>query len=235
MNAKKKILIKLEPKKEDVIELYKEAKRIYKNAEKCDCVDLLDEQRLQEILTKFAQINNKKGVAFVKKSIAIINEIKADNDNTLHERIVHYEIAHDSINEIATLPITYVEPSIVKRRAVLKSKLGSCLHQTGQHQDANLLESDAAKLFQKIQFEFPDYPEARLENATASFRKIRWTLTRIQADLETCAKQFSKPTHTKHLPEEWELKEYFGRISNLKSTIQQLSNIINSNSCITAI
>lgn len=206
--------------------LYEKAKILYKNEDNNADKSI---EELFEIQAEFLHYSDKKGVLFCHKALSIIYEKRGDAITDVNDRIAHYENAHDNINEavVQAIQMKWEQPSLFKRQAIIKSKLGSMLHQAGDHYNANILESSGFKIFGKLLNENPDYAEAHLEIATASLNKIKWSLRKIVCELDKAENLFNKPKHTKHLPDVNELLICEQRINEMRSTISLLLAITN--------
>ncbi len=205
---------------EYVSSLYAAAKSIYKNAEHTDNTGDVAEAELLRIQSEFHALGDKKGVLFCKKAMAIVYEKRGDTVTDAKQKIDYYEIAHDHINEtlLQAQQLRWEQPSLLKRQGIIKSKLGDVLHQVDDHYNANILESDGFRIFGKMLKENPAYAEGHLEIATASFKKMKWSLRKILNELSKAEQLFAHPKHTRHRPDATELNEYRSRIEEMRNT-----------------
>lgn len=204
-----------------VSSLYEEVKSIYKNLEfNRDSLPSCG-QRVLEIYDEFERCNDKKGVIFCLKALAIISERKGDNATDLNGKVACYEQAHDTINDavLQAIQIKWKQPALAKHQAIIKSKLGNTLHEGGDHYNANILEADAFKIFGKILSETPCYAEAHLEAATASFNKLKWSLRKMLYELNKAEDLFKNPKDVKHAPDAGKLQSYQEYINNMRNTV----------------
>jgi len=211
-----------------IVAQFEKVKAIYKRAENIGDTNAESELELLGIQTLFKNLNNFKGEIICKKAFSIIYEKRAGNFNDTDKQIDCFEIALNYANEalIQAEKNNWHQPSLIKRQAIIKSKLGDILHSIGNHIDANFLESDALKALNKVVHEFPDYSEGYLEMASASFSKLKWSLRKILADLNKADQLFSHPIHTKHLPDAiTELPVLKNRIENMRQNINQILTI----------
>jgi hypothetical protein len=208
--------------------LFEEVKQIYKSAENNRGVNPISEKEVLRIQSEFRIIGDEKGVLFCCKALSIIDEKRGDAEIELTVKIKYYEAAHEHIVNAVILGenIKWKQPSILKRLAIIKTKLGDALHQLGDHFNANILESDSLKIFGRMLYEKPDYAEGHLEKITAYYSKLKWSLGKILHELSITENLFNKPIHTKHQPDTTELQCYKKRIETMRSTVNLILAII---------
>ena len=208
-------------------QLFERTKQIYKrkDIEGFNYVEFVAE--LINIQSQFQDFGHKKGVIFTQKALSIIHEKQGDQAIEIGEKIFHFELAHDCINSavIQATHINWVQPGLLKHQAIIKNKLGDCLHQFGDHHNANILESDSSKIFGKILFENQDYAEGYIEAVSASLSKIKWVLKKTLFELNKGENYFSNPSYRKHLPDEAGLQTYQVRINEMRKTINLLLSV----------
>lgn len=204
--------------------LYNKVKSIYKCAERNGCTDENSEQAVLQIQQEFQESCNKQGVLFCEKALSIIYEKRGDLATVITDKVHHYEQAHDCINQavIQATHLKWEQPSLLKRQGIIKHKLGDALHQSGDHYNANMLESDAFKIFGKMLHTHPDYAEGLLAYTAASFNKLKWHLRKLKFDLGRTENLFKSPKHTKHQPDDYELSAYRQQMEEMRSTINML-------------
>jgi hypothetical protein len=204
--------------------LFERTKQIYKCAENDNCAGIESEAELLYILSEFQNLGHKKGVIFTQKALSVIHEKFGDKATEIEGKIMHYESAHESINNatIQATQINWVQPSLLKRQAIIKNKLGNCLHQKGDHHNANILEADSSKIFGKVLIEYQDYAEGYVESVSASLSKIKWVLSKKLFDLNKAENYFSNPSYRNHLSDQSSLQAYRQRINELRNTINLL-------------
>lgn len=209
---------------EYITSLFNKVKSIYKCAERNGCTDEKSELEVLRIQQEFQESGNKQGMLFCKKALSIIYEKRGDLAMVKTDKVHHYEQAHDCINEavIQATQLKWEQPSLLKRQGIIKHKLGDALHQSGDHYNANMLESDAFKIFGKMLHTHPDYAEGLLAYTAASFNKLKWHLRKLMFDLGRTENLFENPKHTKHQPDEYELSAYRQQMEDMRSTINML-------------
>lgn len=212
----------------DIIGLFERVKAIYKAADSNCKPDDSSERELRNIQNQFKTLNNFKGEIICKKAFSIIYEGRAEKLPEINEQVNCFETALTYANEalIQAEKNKWHQPSLIKRQAIIKSKLADVLHRIGNHADANFLESDALKALNKVVREYPDYSEGYLEMASASFSKLKWSLRKILVDLNKADKLFNNPVHTKHLPDTvTELPILKSRVESMRKSINQILTI----------
>lgn len=214
---------------EHITTLFERVKSIYRCAERNGCTDANSEKEVLGIQEEFQAAGHKQGMLFCKKALSIIYEKRGDLATVNTEKVQHYEQAHDCINEavIQAAQLKWEQPSLLKRQGIIKHKLGDALHQSGDHYNANILESDAFKIFGKMLHTHPDYAEGLFAYTAASFGKLKWQLRKLMFDLGRTENLFKNPKHTKHQPDEYELSAYRQQMEQMRSTINMLLAVTN--------
>lgn len=210
-----------------ICRLFERAKEIYRCADNDGFNDIESVAELFCIQSEFQNCGHKKGVIFTQKALSIIHEKRGDKALEIGSKILHFESAHDCINHavIQGTQINWLQPALLKRQAIIKNKLGDCLHQSGDHHNANILESDSSKIFGKILFENQDYAEGYIESVSATLTKMKWVLKKKLYELSKAENYFSNPSYRKHLPDEPGLQTYQVRINEMRSTINLLLSV----------
>lgn len=207
--------------------LFEEVKQFYKNAKDNGDIEHSSEKEVLRIQSEFCEYGDNKGVLFCLKALAIIKETQGDTATEETEKVKFYESAHESINDAIMLAekIKWNQPSILKHQAIIKTKLGDLLHKVDDHYNANILESDAFKIFERMLYENPDYAEGHLEMANASYNKLKWTLRKMLFVLSKAENLFNYPVHRKHIPETNELVKYRSRIAEIRNAANRLIDV----------
>lgn len=210
-----------------VCELFERTKQIYKCADNDNCNGIESEAELLYIQSEFQNCGHKKGVIFTQKALSIIHEKRGDKSPEIESKILYYESAHDFINNavIQATQINWVQPSLLKHQAIIKNKLGDCLHLSGDHHNANILEADSSKIFGKVLIEYQDYAEGYVEAVSASLSKMKWVLRKKLFELKKAENYFSNPNSRKHLSDESSLHTYHQRINEMRNTINLLLSV----------
>jgi hypothetical protein len=208
---------------ESLPEIYDQAKALYK----CNGNEEQLHEAAQQLLVIEAFFHaggEFRGTVFCKKGSAIIYRKIAFITTDLNKKIVLLETANDFITEALILAEKnkYNSPALQKQQLIIKSALADTLHATGDHRNANQLETTVFKTISRVLNDYPDYPEMYLELASASFQKIKWSLHKILADLGRAENLLQHPKHTKHTPNAQELAGYNSRISSLRTSINNL-------------
>jgi hypothetical protein len=204
-------------------EMYAQAKALYKCGGNVE--QLLEAAQQMLVIEAFFHARRIfRGEVFCKKGSAIIYREIAFITPDLDKKIPLLETANDFITEALILAEknSYSAPALQKQQLVIKSALGDALHTAGDHRNANQLETTVFKTISKVLNEYPDYPEMYLELASASYRKIKWSLHKILADLGRAEDLLEHPKHTKHTPDALELAGYNTRIAALRQSINNL-------------
>ena len=212
-----------------VIQLFERVKEIYRNSTKVTFNFESAEQEVISIQNEFRMSFNFQGEFFCLKALKILYEKRGDLSLDIDDKVLFYEKAHGHINEAVLRSLekrTTQQPSLPKHQARIKSKLGDTLHLKGDHHNGNLLIGQALKILGQLVAQFPDYPEAHIELATVSFLKLKWSLGKINFNLEKAHNLFNHPIHRKHVAEDAERKGYESMITNLKATVAEIQRTV---------
>jgi hypothetical protein len=210
-------------KQEEISHLYNQAKALYKSTGNKE--QLLEAARQIVVIEgQFHALQETPGRVFCKKGSGIIHFNIAQITLDIDDKISSLETANDFITEALILAEKngISIPSLQKQQLIIKSALADALHVTGDHRNANQLETSAFKNISRVLNDYPDYPEIYLELASASYRKIKWSLSKILADLGHAEDLLQHPKHIKHTPDAMELAGYNSRISSLRISINNL-------------
>lgn len=192
-------------------------------------------QEILEDQKTFRISRNVIGEVFCLKGLGIVCTKESLIKENTQEKICLLEKAHDYFMDAKELADknNCAQPSHSKWLASSKASLADALHEQGDHYNANLLMGQAQKILGQLVSQFPDYPEGHIELARISFRKLRWSLSKINFNLEKAHNLFNHPVHRKHVADDAERKIYESIIANLKATVAELQQTVYVQSCLT--
>ena len=204
--------------------LYERLKVIYKSAMTAGIIDENSESEVLEIQEVFKNARQEQGILYCQKALSVIFEKRGDLATVTTEKLRFYESAHDFINQAAFMAaqIKWEQPSLLKHQGILKSKLGDVLHQSGDHTNANILESDAFKIFGKMLHNYPNYAEGLLAYSNASFNKMKWQMHKLLFDLGRTEILLKDQIHTRYQPNPEEMSVYESQIREMRQAISIL-------------
>ena len=215
-------------KKDYIVSLFNEAKVIGANASISELVEDESIERLSQISSEFKRLDDEKGVIFTGKIISIMLEKKGDLSTCVIKKHAFYKEALVVIHQSMEMArqVSWFQPSLPKRKAVIMSKLGVVLHDLGLHKDANICEGEASRILGALIKQVPDYTEAHLELAISRFQGLRNNLKKMLFDLGRIESMMKKPKHKKHVPNAIEREKYETQIHMVKSTVSQILSIV---------
>ena len=225
MNEETKLMSE---KEAQIIALFNETRSSYSSG----TIDQEAERRLNAIINAFDSFNSEKGregVIYASKGLAIIFHRRALTIEGVKEKIVSLEKAHDTINETVTKARKFnkLQPSLLKHQVAIKSDLAEILHTTGDHYNAKLIEKSAGMVAAEMRENFPDYAEGFVTVLSASYKKLKWMMSKMLWDLGRTESLLKKPVHTKHRVSPDEVHQYMQDIQKMRATINSISQIIN--------
>ncbi len=224
MNEETKLLSENEAQ---IIALFFETRGIYSSS----TIDQVAEHKLNAIINTFDSFNNEKGregVIYASKGLAIVFHRRATTIESMHERNVNLEKAHDTINDAVNKARKFnkLQPSLLKHQVAIKSDLAEILHATGDHYNANLIEKSTGMVVAEMREKFPDYAEGFLTAVSASYKNLKWMMGKMIFDLHKTESLLKKPVHTKHRASQEEVQVYLQDIDRMRSILNSIYQTI---------